>query len=109
MGGADVILATAPNSKAISQLVGGLSSRGNLVIVAAAADNMEVVPFALLSGKKISGWPSGHAKESEETLEFSAMSDIRPKIETFPLEKVNEAYDKMITNKVRFRAVLRMD
>jgi len=109
MGGADVILATAPNSKAISHLVGGLSSRGNLVIVAAAADNMEVVPFALLSGKRISGWPSGHAKESEETLEFSAMSNIRPKIETFPLEKVNEAYDKMITNKVRFRAVLTME
>ncbi len=109
MGGADVILATAPNSKAIASLVGGLSSRGNLVIVAASGDAMEVVPFALLSGKKISGWPSGHAKESEETLEFSAMSGIKPKIETFPLDKVNEAYEKMITNKVRFRAVLTMD
>lgn len=109
MGGADVILATAPNSKAISQVVGGLSSRGNMVIVAAAADNMEIVPFTLLSGKKISGWPSGHAKESEETLEFSAMKKITPEIETFPLDKVNEAYDKMINNEVRFRAVLTMD
>jgi D-arabinose 1-dehydrogenase-like Zn-dependent alcohol dehydrogenase len=108
LGGADVILATAPNSKAISVLTDGLKLRGKLIIVAAASEPMSVIPFTMISGKTIQGWPSGDAKDSEDTMNFSVLKNIRPQIEVFPLEQANEAYNKMITNKVRFRAVLKM-
>lgn len=108
LGGADVILATAPNSKAISALTDGLKLRGKLIIVAAASEPMSVIPFTMISGKTIQGWPSGDAKDSEDTMNFSVLKNIRPQIEVFPLEQANEAYNKMITNKVRFRAVLKM-
>jgi len=109
LGGADVILATAPNAKVIGELAGGLSRRGKLLIVAAAADNVEFASFNLLSGKSIAGWPSGSAIDSEDTMEFSALTGVRPQVETFPLEKANEAFAKMMANEVRFRAVLTMD
>jgi alcohol dehydrogenase/propanol-preferring alcohol dehydrogenase len=108
IGGADIILATAPNSKVISEITNGLKQRGKLIIVAAANEPMEVIPFTLISGKTIQGWPSGDARDSEDTMNFSVLKNIRPQIEVFPLEKANEAYNKMITNKVRFRAVLKM-
>jgi len=108
IGGADIILATAPNSKVISEITNGLKQRGKLIIVAAASEPMEVIPFTLISGKTIQGWPSGDAKDSEDTMNFSVLKNVRPQIEVFPLEKANEAYNKMITNKVRFRAVLKM-
>ncbi len=109
MGGARVILATAPNSKAISMLVGGLAVGGTLVVVAASAESLEVTPLQLIGGRKsIQGWPSGDAKDSEDTLNFSAFSGVRPLIETFPLEKAAEAYERMITNQARFRMVLRV-
>lgn len=109
MGGAQVILATAPNSKAISALVDGLAPGGKLVIVAATGDPVEVFPLQLIPGRRsIMGWPSGHAKDSEETLNFSALSGIRPQIETFPLHKAAEAYAHMMSNQVRFRAVLQI-
>ena len=110
MGGARLILATAPNSQAIARIVDGLSVGGKLMIVAASGDPIEVTPLQLIIGRKsILGWPSGHAKDSEETLNFSALSGALPMIETFPLERVSEAYERMITNKVRFRVVLTMD
>ena len=110
MGGARIILATAPNSQAIARIVDGLSIDGKLMIVAASGDPIEVTPLQLIIGRKsILGWPSGHAKDSEETLNFSALSGALPMIETFPLERVGEAYERMITNKVRFRVVLTMD
>ncbi len=110
MGGARIILATAPNSQAIARLVDGLSIDGKLMIVAASGDPIEITPLQLIIGRKsILGWPSGHAKDSEETLNFSALSGALPMIETFPLERVGEAYERMITNKVRFRVVLTMD
>ena len=109
MGGADLILATAPNAKVIADLTMGLSKRGKLLIVAAAADNVEFAPFNMLSGKSISGWPSGSAIDSEDAMDFSALTGVRPKIETFPLEQANEAFAKMMANDVRFRAVLTMD
>lgn len=109
LGGADVLLATAPNSKAISSVIDGLGRNGQLMVVAATNDPIEVSPFQLIMGRKsISGWPSGDARDSEETLNFSALTDITPKIETFPLEKANEAYDRMINNEARFRVVLEM-
>lgn len=107
MGGAKVILATAPNSKAISSVVNGLGTDGTLLVVGAVAEPMEISPFQLIMGRKsVKGWPSGTAKDSEDTLDFSALTDITPSIETYPLEQANEAYARMINNEARFRVVL---
>jgi len=109
LGGARVILATAPNSKAISELAGGLGRDGNLLVVAASGEPVEVSPLTLIIGRKqVSGWPSGTAKDSEDTLEFSALAKTKTMIETYPLEQANEAYERMINNKARFRVVLTM-
>ena len=107
LGGADVILATAPNSEAISALVGGLGRDGTLMVVAATGEPIEVSPFDLIMGRKsVSGWPSGTADDSEDTLDFSALNDVAPMIETFPLSDAAAAYDRMINNEARFRVVL---
>lgn len=109
LGGAKVILATAPNSKAISSVVNGLDIDGTLLVVGAVAEPMEISPFQLIMGRKsVKGWPSGTAKDSEDTLDFSALTNITPVVETFPLEKANEAYARMINNDARFRVVLEM-
>jgi D-arabinose 1-dehydrogenase-like Zn-dependent alcohol dehydrogenase len=108
LGGADVILATAPHSEAISSVIGGLSSRGSMMLVAAAAEPLSVPAMAMLSGKKIHGWPSGSSVDSEDTLQFAALSEVRPTTELFPLEQANEAFVKVMENTVRFRAVLTM-
>jgi alcohol dehydrogenase/propanol-preferring alcohol dehydrogenase len=110
MGGADLILATAPNSSAITSVVGGLGRDGSLVIVAATGEPIEVSPMALIQGRKsVSGWPSGSADDSEDTLDFSALTGVTPEIETFPLEEAGTAYDRMMANEARFRAVLTME
>ena len=109
MGGADIIMATAPNSDAISSLIDGLGINGKLLVLAATTDPVKVAPLQLIMGRKsIAGWPSGTAKDSEDTLQFSARNNTLPMIETYPLEKAAEAYDRMITNKARFRVVLTM-
>jgi alcohol dehydrogenase/propanol-preferring alcohol dehydrogenase len=109
MGGADLILATAPNSAAITSVVGGLGRDGSLVVVAATGEPVEVSPMALIQGRKsVSGWPSGDANDSEDTLDFSAHADVTPEIETFPLDEAGAAYDRMMNNEARFRAVLTM-
>lgn len=109
MGGAKVILSTAPSSDAITSVVDGLGRNGQLMIVAAANDPIEVTPLQLIMGRKsVSGWPSGDARDSEETLAFSALKEITPKIETYPLEQANEAYSRMINNEARFRVVLEL-
>jgi len=106
LGGADLVLATAPNSAAIANTLGGLKPRGKLLIVAASFEPLQVSALSLLSGKTIAGWPSGSSIDSEETIAFSALSDVRPRIEKFPLERAEEAFGKVMANKVRFRAVL---
>ena len=109
-GGADLILATAPNADAITSVLGGLGRDGDLVIVAATGEAVEVPPMALIQGRKsVSGWPSGDAKDSEDTLAFSAQAEALPEIETFSLEEAEAAYARMINNEARFRAVLTMD
>jgi propanol-preferring alcohol dehydrogenase len=105
-GGADVVLATAPNTKAIASTLEGLKPRGKLLIVAAPFEPLQVSALALLSGKSIAGWPSGSAIDSEDTMKFSALSGVRPQVETFKLDQVEQAYAKMMSNDVRFRAVL---
>jgi len=109
LGGASVILATAPDSKSISALIDGLAGNGKLIIVGASAESLTVTPLQLIAGRKsIQGWPSGTAKDSEETLRFSALTEVRPMIERYPLEKAAEAYEQMISGRARFRVVLTM-
>lgn len=106
LGGADLVLATAPHADAIASTIGGLKARGKLLIVAAPFEPMKVSAFSLLSGKTIAGWPSGSSMDSEETMAFSALSGVRPRTETFKLDQAEEAFAKVMENKVRFRAVL---
>jgi D-arabinose 1-dehydrogenase-like Zn-dependent alcohol dehydrogenase len=109
LGGAKVILATAPNAKAISGLAPGLRYKGKLLIVAAPHENIEVSPLLLIMGSRsVNGWYSGYAKDSEDTLNFSVLTGVRPRVEVFPLAQVNEAYARMLSNKARFRVVLKM-
>jgi D-arabinose 1-dehydrogenase-like Zn-dependent alcohol dehydrogenase len=109
MGGASVILATAPNSKAMSDLIDGLGVGGKLLVVGASADSIAVTPIQLIGARKsIQGWPSGTARDSEDTLNFCALTGIRPMVETFPLEQAATAYDRMLSGKARFRVVLTM-
>src|SRR6202011_6215333 len=109
LGGARVILATAPDSKSISALVDGLAGNGKLLIVGAGFESLTVTPLQLIGGRKaIQGWPGGTAKDSEDTLRFSSLSGVRPMIERYPLEKAAEAYDQMISGRARFRVVLTM-
>ena len=109
MGGAHVILATAPDSKSISAVVDGLGPRGSLIVVGADMQPLAVTPLQLIGGSKtVRGWASGTARDSQDTLEFSALSGVRPVIERYPLEKAAEAYNQMISGRARFRVVLTM-
>lgn len=110
LGGAKVILATAPHSDSISSLTPGLTVDGRTIVLGMPHEPIKVSSFDLV-GKRcgVVGWPSGTAIQSEDTLRFAALTGVRPMIETFPIDKVNEAYEKMMTNKVRFRAVLKFD
>ena len=109
LGGARVILATAPSSKAMSELIDGLGPNGNLMVVGASFDPIEVSPAQLIFGSKtIQGWASGTAADSEDTLRFAELSGVRPMVETYPLEKAAEAYARMLSGKAQFRVVLTM-
>jgi D-arabinose 1-dehydrogenase-like Zn-dependent alcohol dehydrogenase len=109
MGGARVIVATAPNSKAMSALINGLGPNGKLVVVGAAPDAIEVTPAQLIFGSKtIQGWAAGTPAASEDTLNFCVLTGVRPMIETYPLERAGEAYARMLSGKAEFRVVLTM-
>src|SRR5436190_6145815 len=110
LGGASVILATAPNAQAISGLVDGLAPSGKLLVPAAPLEPLSINVFSLIMKRSsIAGWYSGTAKDSQDTLEFSALSGVHPMIEKYPLDKVAEAYEQMHSGKVRFRVVLTLD
>jgi D-arabinose 1-dehydrogenase-like Zn-dependent alcohol dehydrogenase len=109
LGGAQVILATAPNSKAMSELINGLGPNGKLMVIGAAFDPIEVTPVQLINGSRsIQGWASGTPADSEDTLRFAELTGVRPMIETYPLEKAAEAYARMMSGKAEFRVVLTM-
>ena len=109
MGGARVILATAPSSKAMSELIDGLAPNGKLIVVGVAFDPIEVTPVQLISGSRtIQGWASGTPADSEDTLRFAVLTGVRPMIETYPLEKAGEAYARMMSGNAQFRVVLTM-
>jgi len=106
MGGAKVILCTAPNGQAIADLISGLGRDGEIINVTGAREPMQIPPMLLLGGQRsIKGWVGG---EIEETLNFSTLFKVKPMVELFPLEEAAAAYDKMITSKVHFRSVLRI-
>jgi len=109
LGGARVILATAPSSKAMSALIDGLGPNGKLIVVGAAPEPIEVTPAQLIFGSKtIQGWAAGTPAASEDTLHFCVMTGVRPMIETYPLERAAEAYARMLSGKAQFRVVLTM-
>lgn len=108
LGGAKTILSTVTSSDAISAAVGGLGFHGNMVIVGVDFKPFAVSPLQLLMRKEVSGWPSGVAIDSEDTLKFSELTGVKALVESFPLEKAQAAYDHMMSGKARFRAVLKV-
>ena len=109
LGGAQVILATAPSGHAMTALFDGLGTNGKMVVVGASMDPIQVTPLQLIMGRKsLQGWPSGTATDSEDTLNFSVLTGVRPMIEKFPLERAQEAYARMMSGKAEYRVVLTM-
>ena len=109
LGGAQVILATAPSSKAMSELFNGLGPNGKLMVIGAAFEPIEVAPVQLINGSRaIQGWASGTPADAEDTLRFAELSGVRPMIETYPLDKAAEAYARMMSGNAQFRVVLTM-
>ncbi len=109
MGGAKLLLATAPNAKAMTDLIDGLSVNGKLLVVGAPAEPLTVPVGPLLFARRgIQGWPSGTAKDSQDTLEFSRFAGVRAMIEKYPLAKVKEAFARMESGRAEFRVVLTM-
>jgi D-arabinose 1-dehydrogenase-like Zn-dependent alcohol dehydrogenase len=109
LGGAQVILATVPSSKAMSELIDGLAPAGKFVVVGISPDAIAVTPLQLISGERaIQGSAVGTPTDSEETMTFAELTGVRPMIETYPLEKAGEAYARMMSGKAQFRVVLTM-
>ena len=109
LGGARVILATAPSGQAMTALFDGLGTNGKMVVVGASLEPIQVTPIQLIVGRRsLQGWPSGTAADSEETLNFAALSGVRPMIERFPLDSAAEAYERMMSGKAEYRVVLTM-
>ncbi len=109
LGGAQVILATAPSSKAMSGLIDGLGPNGKLMVIGVAFDPIEVTPVQLITGSRtIQGWAAGTAADCDDTLRFAELTGVRPMIETYPLEQAAEAYARMMSGKAQFRVVLTM-
>jgi len=109
LGGARVIMATAPSSKAMSALIDGLGPNGKLIVVGASFDPIEVMPAQLIFGSKtIQGWAAGTPAASDDTLHFAELTGVRPMIETYPLERAGESYARMMSGKAEFRVVLTM-
>ncbi|HXX17340.1 MAG TPA: alcohol dehydrogenase [Candidatus Eremiobacteraceae bacterium] len=109
LGGAQVILATAPSSKSMSELIDGLAPNGKLMVVGADAEPIQVTPTQLIIGTRtMEGWVSGTPADAEDTLHFAELSGVRAMIETYPLEKAAEAYARMLSGNAQFRVVLTM-
>ena len=106
LGGAKVILATVTNAQAMSAVAGGLGTRGTLMVIGAAGP-IEISPLLLIVGcRSVKGWYSGTSIDSQDTLEFSVQAGVRSMNEVYRLEQVEEAYERMISGKARFRVVL---
>jgi D-arabinose 1-dehydrogenase-like Zn-dependent alcohol dehydrogenase len=109
LGGARLVVSTAPDAKSVSVLIDGLAKGGELLLLGVPPEPFIVSAAAIVVVRRnIQGWPSGTAKDSEDTLQFCSMTGVRAMIEKFPLEKAAEAYDHMLSGRVQFRAVLTM-
>lgn len=109
LGGAKAVIATVTNGAAMSATSGGLAPHGRLMVLGAAQENVEVPPMTLIMGNRsVEGWYSGTSIDAEDTLNFSVLAKVQSMNETYPLEKANEAYERMISGKARFRVVLTM-
>ena len=109
LGGSHIILATVTSAKALEWVVDGLAPAGKFILVGAPDGPVIINPFPMLLGRRtVAGWPSGTGMDSEDTLKFSALTGIKPMIETYPLEQAAEAYDRMMSGKARFRVVLKI-
>ncbi len=109
LGGAQVIVALAPSSKAMSGLFDGLAPNGKLIVIGVDSEPIQVTPLQLITGSRtIQGWASGTSADEEDTLRFADLTGVRPIIETYPLEKAAEAYARMMSGKAQFRVVLTM-
>ncbi len=109
LGGARVILTTAPNAKAMSEVIDGLAPNGTLLVIGVDFKPIEVTPLQLITGSRsVQGWAAGSPADIEDTLRFADLSGVRPMIETYPLEKAAEAYERMISGAAQFRVVLTM-
>lgn len=107
LGGAKVVLATATNSDAMAATVGGLGVDGTLIVVGAPAEPFSVNVLQMIPARlAIKAWASGTAIDSEDTLKFSVLTNVRSMNEEYPLEKATEAYDRMMSGKAKFRVVL---
>ena len=109
LGGAQVILATAPSSQAMTDLVAGLGRNGKMIVLGAAPEALQLPPVSLIMGSKgLQGWASGTASDSEDTLRFAELTGVRPMIEKFPFAKVNDGFERMMSGHAQFRVVLTM-
>jgi D-arabinose 1-dehydrogenase-like Zn-dependent alcohol dehydrogenase len=107
LGGAKVILATVTSAAAMAAVVGGLGIGGRLVVLGASMEPIQVPPAMLIpANQSIAGHASGTSGDSEDTLDFSVLTGVRPVIETRPLEQAAEAYERMANSEARFRMVL---
>ncbi len=107
LGGASVILSTITSAKALEWVVDGLAPNGKFLLIGAPDGPVVINPFPMLLGRRsVVGWPSGTGMDSEDTMNFSALTGVRPMVETYPLEKAEEAYERMMSGKARFRVVL---
>jgi len=107
LGGATVILSTLTDAKSLGDAVNGLGPNGKLIVLGVPDKPFQVNAIPLIMGKRtIAGWSSGTGMDSEDTLKFSALTSVKPMIETYPLEKAAEAFDRMMSGKARFRVVL---
>lgn len=110
LGGAKVILATAPSSKAMSEIFGGLGRNGKLLVIGADMSAPLAIPSVglIMGSKSVQGWASGTASDSEDALRFAALTGVRPMVEKFPLEKAADGYERMNSGHAQFRVALTM-
>ena len=106
LGGARVVLATVTSGEAMSATIGGLGVHGTLMVLG-APPSLETGAFVLIAGRRsIAGWYSGMSIDSQDALAFSVLTGVRSMNEVYPIERVGEAYERMISGEARFRVVL---
>lgn len=109
LGGANIIVSTITSAKGLEWVINGLAPAGKFILLGAPDGPVVIDPFPMLLGRRtVAGWPSGTGMDSEDTLKFSALTGVKSMNEVYPLEKAEEAYNRMMSGKARFRVVLKM-